>query len=104
MKFEEIRTATIMALYKANKDLNKGIFIPANVQEQADVIGKFFSSKFLLSCLRESQIIEKDQNKFDLLFKKYETVGNNFCTIVEEIEDEERIKLFEELENLEEEN
>ena len=67
MRFEEIRTATIMALYKANKDLNKGIFIPANVQEQADVIGKFFSSKFLLSCLRESQIIEKQRNKKESL-------------------------------------
>jgi len=102
MTIEEIRTASIMALYQSNKDMKTGVMIPDIVDKQSKIVGKIFGNKFLLSCLREAQDMKINQEKFDLFTKKYEIVGNKFCSKPEEVEDEELYDLFLNLKGLEE--
>ena len=103
MTIEEIRTASIMALYQTNKDMKSGVMIPDIVDKQSKIIGKVFGNKFLISCLKEAQEMKTNQQKFDLFFKKYEIVGNKFCLEPEDVEDEELYDLFSDIEGLEEE-
>jgi len=46
--------------------------------------------------------MKNNQEKFDLISKKYEIVGNKFCSKPEEVEDEELIDLFMDIKGLEE--
>ena len=101
MTIEEIRTASIMTLYQTNKDMKSGVMIPDIVDRQSKIVGKIFGNKFLISCLKEAQEMKNNQVKFDLISKKYELVGNKFCSEPEEVEDEELIDLFSGIEGLE---
>ena len=103
MTIEEIRTASVMALFQSNKDKESGVFIPDIVDEQSKVIGKIFANKFLFSCLIEAQEMKTNQEKFDLYFKKYEIVGDKFCLDQAEIEDGELVDLFSDIKGLEDE-
>ena len=104
MTIEEIRTASIMALYQTNKDMESGVMIPDIVDKQSKIVGKIFGNKFLISCLKEAQEMKNNQEKFDLISKKYEIVGDKFCSKPEEVEDEELIDLFMDIKGLEEDN
>ncbi len=104
MTIEEIRTASIMALYQTNKDMETGVMIPDIVDKQSQIVGKIFGNKFLISCLKEAQEMKNNQEKFDLISKKYEIVGNKFCSKPEEVEDEELIDLFMDIKGLKEDN
>ena len=102
MTIEEIRTASIMALYQTNKDMKSGVMIPDIVDKQSKIIGKVFGNKFLISCLKEAQEMKNNQEKFDLISKQYEIVGNKFCSEAEEVEDQELTNLFSDIKGLEE--
>tara|TARA_R100001460_G_scaffold59428_2_gene99275 strand:- start:372 stop:686 length:315 start_codon:yes stop_codon:yes gene_type:complete len=94
MTIEEIRTATVMALFQSNKDIESGVQIPDVVDHQSKIVGAVFGNKFLLSCLKEAQEMKTNQEKFDFYSKKHEIVGNRLCVKQEDIEDEELVDLF----------
>ena len=88
MTIEEIKTSVTMALVKASAmEENKfSMKIEDDVVKQCDIVGEFLGKKFMFFCMREAQECFENQEKFDLLFKKFDVVGARFSKFIEDAE------------------
>ena len=88
MTIEEIKTSVTMALVKASAmEENKfSMKIEDDVVKQCDIVGEFLGKKFMFFCMREAQECYENQEKFDLLFKKFDVVGARFSKFIEDAE------------------
>ena len=101
MTIEEIKTSVTMALVKASAmEENKfSMKIEDDVVKQCDIVGEFLGKKFMFFCMREAQECYENQEKFDLLFKKFDVVGARFSKFIEDAELDQIIADFDGEEN-----
>ena len=101
MTIEEIKTSVTMALVKASAmEKNKfSMKIEDDVVAQCDIVGEFLGKKFMFFCMREAQECFENQEKFDLLFKKFDVVGARFSKFIEDAELDQIIADFDGEEN-----
>ena len=101
MTIEEIKTSVTMALVKAVTVENEKttLHIQDDVVKQCDVVGEHLGKKFMFFCMREAQECYENQEKFDLLFKKFDVVGARFSKFIEDAELDQIIADFDGEEN-----
>ena len=101
MTIEEIKTSVTMALVKAVTVENEKttLHIQDDVVKQCDIVGEHLGKKFMFFCMREAQECYENQEKFDLLFKKFDVVGARFSKFIEDAELDQIIADFDGEEN-----
>ena len=101
MTIEEIKTSVTMALVKASAmEENKfSMKIEDDVVKQCDIVGEFLGKIFMFFCIREAQDCYENQEKLDLLFKKFDVVGARFSKFIEDAELDQIIADFDGEEN-----